>query len=141
MGCLCLKNQTRQKRGNGCRIKVDNDTIIPSNWKAFLSCDENKDSLFKLLACASQELQLPAQKLVIATQGENAISYPISDMSGLVCSHEEADTRLLFHAFHAYKQGHRKLMVCATDTDVVVIAIAVASVLENCEIWVAFDYG
>ena len=136
-----LKNQARQKRGNGCRIEVDNDTIIPSNWKAFLSCDENKDSLFKLLACALQELQLPAQKLVIATQGENAISYPISDMSGLVCSQEEADTRLLFHAFHAYKQGHRKLMVCATDTDVVVIAIAVASLLENCEIWVAFGYG
>ena len=51
-----------------------------------------------------------------------------------ICSHEEADTRLLFH-------GYRKLMVYATDTDVVVIAIAVASVLENCEIWVAFGHG
>ena len=72
-------------------------------------------------------------KLVIATQGQNAVSSPIVDMSCLICSHEEADTRLLFHAFHAYNQGYRKLMVCATDTDVVVIAIAVASVLDNCE--------
>ena len=136
-----LKSQTRKKRGNGCQIKVDTDTMVPSNWKAFLSCDENKDSLFKLLACAIRELQPSPQKIVIATQGDNAISTPILDMSGLACSQEEADTRLLFHAFHAYNQGHRKLMVCATDTDVVVIAIAVASVLDNCEIWVAFGYG
>ena len=115
--------------------------MIPSNWKAFLSCDENKDSLFKLLACAIRELQPSPQKIVIATQGDNAISTPILDMSGLACFQEEADTRLLFHAFHAYNQGHRKLMVCATDTNVVVIVIAVASVLDNCEIWVAFGYG
>ena len=123
----------------GHHIKVDNDTVIPSNWKDFLSCDENKDSLFKLLACSIQELQPPSQKLVIATQGQNAVSSPIVDMSCLICSHEEADTRLLFHAFHAYNQGYRKLMLCATDTDIVVIAIAVVSVLENCE--VAFGHG
>ena len=40
-----LKTQTRQKRGYGKHIKVDNDTVIPSNWKDFLSCDENKDNL------------------------------------------------------------------------------------------------
>ena len=105
------------------------------------SCRKLEFSLFKLLACAIRELQPPPQKIVIATQGDNAISTPILDMPGLACSQEEADTRLLFHAFHAYNQGHRKLMVCATDTDVVVIAIAVASVLDNCEIWVAFGYG
>ncbi len=58
-----LKTQTRQKRGYGHHIKVDNDTVIPSNWKDFLSCDENKDSLFKLLSCSIQELQPPSQNL------------------------------------------------------------------------------
>ena len=32
-------------------------------------------------------------------------------------------------------------MIHATDTDVVVLAIAVSSVLKNCEIWVAFGHG
>ena len=32
-------------------------------------------------------------------------------------------------------------MIHATDTDVVVLAIAVSSVLQDCEIWVAFDHG
>ena len=33
------------------------------------------------------------------------------------------------------------LMIHATDTDVVVLAIAVSSVLKDCEIWVAFGHG
>ena len=32
-------------------------------------------------------------------------------------------------------------MIHATDTDVVVLAIVVSSVLQDCEIWVAFDHG
>ena len=32
-------------------------------------------------------------------------------------------------------------MIHATDTDVVVLAIAVSSVLKDCKIWVAFGHG
>ena len=31
-------------------------------------------------------------------------------------------------------------MVDATDTGVVVIAVAVASILQNCEVWIAFGH-
>ena len=68
--------------------------------------------------------------MLIATKGQNAVSTPISDMSDLTCTHEQADIRLFFHLFHAYKKGHTKYVVCATDTDLVVIAIAVASFLR-----------
>ena len=33
------------------------------------------------------------------------------------------------------------MMIHATDTDVVVLTIAVSSVLQDCEIWVAFGHG
>ena len=33
------------------------------------------------------------------------------------------------------------MMIHATDTDVVVLGIAVSKILENCEIWVAFGHG
>ena len=54
---------------------------------------------------------------------------------------EEANTRLLFHASHSFHQGFTKLMIHATDTGVVVLAIVVSSVLKDCEIWVAFGHG
>ena len=59
----------------------------------------------------------------------------------LYCSHEEADTRLMFHAFHAFRRGFSKMMIQATDTDVVVLGIAVSKNLENCELWAAFGIG
>lgn len=69
------------------------------------------------------------------------MSSPITDVSELYCTHEEADTRLLFHAKHLKEKGFKKILIQATDTDVVVIAIAVSSILQNCENWVAFCHG
>ena len=81
-----LMTQTRQDRGSGNHIWVDNTTKIPLNWKDFLRCDANKDNFFKLLASAIQEFEPPAQKQVISTHGPNAVLSPIADMSGLFCT-------------------------------------------------------
>ena len=83
----------------------------------------------------------PQGKLVISTHGKNAVSSPIADLSDLSCTHEEADTQLLFHASRSFHQGFTKLRIHAIDTDMVILAIAVSSVLKNCEIWVAFGHG
>ena len=100
-----LKTKTRQDRGSGNDIRVENTTNIPTIWKNFLGCDANKDNFSKLLASAIQELEPPAQKQVISTHDPNAVWSPIADMSGLFCSQNEADTRLLFHAFHSFHDG------------------------------------
>ena len=60
-------------------------------------------------------------------------------MSSLFCTQEEADTRLLFDASRSIHPGFNRVMIHATDTDVVVIAAA--SVFQNCDIWVAFGHG
>ncbi|MES9882295.1 MAG: hypothetical protein ABW185_15600 [Sedimenticola sp.] len=57
------------------------------------------------------------------------------------CTHEEADYRMLLHASHAYQQGYRRIIIRATDTDVLVLAVAVASVLDGCKLWLAFGHG
>ena len=57
-----------------------------------------------------------------------------------LCSHEEADGRLLLYAGHAYGQGQRKIMSQASDTDVVVISITTANILHGCKLWIAFSY-
>ena len=78
---------------------------------------------------------------MVSTHDPKVVSSPIAEMSGLFCTQEEADTRLLFHASHSFHQGYNKVMVHATDTDVVVIAVAVSSIFENCEVWIAFGHG
>ena len=107
-----LKAQTRQTRGSeGHQLLVANNTKIPSNWKNFLRLDVNKTALFHFLASAIQEFPCPQGKQVISTHGENVVSSPVSDLSALHCTHEEADTRLLFHASHSFQQGFSKIMV------------------------------
>ena len=41
-----LKALTRVKRGKGCRRKVHENSIAPTNWHAFLRIDQNKTELF-----------------------------------------------------------------------------------------------
>ena len=39
------------------------------------------------------------------------------------CTHEEADTRIFLHVWHAVREGYKSVMIDASDTDIVVIAI------------------
>ena len=84
---------------------------IPVDWKSFIRCDANKDSLFHLLADEIREFHPHQRKQVISTYGQNAISSVIADLSDLSCTHEEADTRLLFHASHSFHHVYTKLMI------------------------------
>ena len=124
-------------------MRVDRNTSIPPDWKNFLHVDQNKDGLFKLLATSIHEFVPPPGKKVISTHGQDVLSSPtrICDLSGLHCTQEEADTRLLLHASHFLIRGFSKMVIYATDTDVVIIAIAVSSLFENCKIWVSFGHG
>ena len=57
------------------------------------------------------------------------------------CTHEEADTRMFLHASRAHQRGLTRIIIKATDTDVVVIAVATASVFSDGELWIAFGHG
>ena len=47
----------------------------------------------------------------------------------------------MFPAFHSFHDGYNKVMVHATDTDVVVISVAESSNFQNCEVCIAFGHG
>ena len=57
------------------------------------------------------------------------------------CSHEEADTRLMLHDFDATLCGHRRIQIRNNDTDVVELAISVASSISVDELWIAYGTG
>ena len=69
-----LEAHTRMNLGSGNHHRVSNCTKIPVDWKSFLRCDANKDSLFHLLADAIREFHPPQRKQVISTYGQNAVS-------------------------------------------------------------------
>ena len=60
------------------------------------------------------------------------------------CNHEEADSRLFLHARQVVAKGHTSLIIKASDTDVLVIAISVFQILNDIgleKLWVAFGQG
>ncbi|XP_078355303.1 uncharacterized protein LOC144639911 [Oculina patagonica] len=54
------------------------------------------------------------------------------------CSHEEADSRMIIHAFDASLNGFRRIMIQSNDTDVVVLAVSIAQLLPLDELWISY---
>ena len=89
-----------------------------------------------------QHIAVPEGKVLVTTLDEGVLSTPQSDVTKLEpCTHEEADYRMMLHTADAYHKGHQRIMVHATDTDVLVLAITTASVLPGCKLWIAFGHG
>ena len=124
-------------------MRVNGETSIPTNWKSFLWVDANKTALFQFLSKELSEISLPCGKTLITTLEEDVLLNGVfTNTAGLQpCNHKEADTRMLLHYQHAFKQGYRRLLCIATDTDVVILAIEAATWLPNCELWIEFGHG
>ena len=48
---------------------------------------------------------------------------------------------MMLHVNHGFNEGYRKILIEATDTDVVALAIATASKLPGIELYIAFGHG
>ena len=88
-------------------------------------------------------LEVPESKEIYTTYGESVLSATKRADLGVLapCTHEEADTRLMVHALDATSRGHRRIRIRSNDTDVVVLAISVASILQADEVWVTHGSG
>jgi len=53
------------------------------------------------------------------------------DSKDLTSSQEEADTRMLLHALHASKQGHKAMIIVAEDTDVFILCLAFSKEMSS----------
>ena len=120
---------------------------LPSDWKRYLSNDNNKADHVKLFCEQWQGSELLAEKLGIdahlfvtrgtsffrlwATQHQGSAAEKermvmnVQQVPQLTCSHEEADTRLLFHARHAASNGYNTVIIRSPDIDVALLAAAV----------------
>ena len=126
-----LKAATRTKRGKGIRRKVQNDSIAPTNWHAFLSEE------LMINTDGQTELTCAYATTCITNNGQSTSSF-ISP-----CNHEEADTRVFLHVNDMSLQGHTKITVRTVDIDVLVIAVSVFARLKDQleELWIDFGTG
>lgn len=138
-----LKSDTRDRRGHGVRKKITATTKTPQNWQSFMRNDDNKSGLFCFLA--EKVVGVAGPSIVVATKGENIVSNQQIDPSLLTaCTHEEADTRVFLHTRHALLTGHKRIVIKANDTDVVVIAVGILETLLEFgleELWIMFGHG
>ncbi|XP_065198086.1 uncharacterized protein LOC135829615 [Sycon ciliatum] len=108
---------------------------LPRQFSKFLAVGENKSELLEFFFTQWQTPELmstvPAQKELVVTSGSSCVMIKNNDASpasqplpDLVCTHEEADTRLLLHAKHAACAGCSHVTIKTPDTDVAVLATA-----------------
>ena len=125
---------------------VQPSSQIPSGWQQFLRSEENKQDLFQFPAQCI--VSLHEEKQVITTKGKDILCSPArNNTTNLApCTHEEADTRIILHATDAVRDGYRTIVLRTVDTDVLVLAIAFAGILQEqqvqqVEVWVAMGIG
>ena len=133
-----LKSTARERRGTGIRRKVASSSKLPKNWKSFLHVSDNKNEMFLFLAKELQGIDIEGKE-VYTTYGEFVLSAQPTEM--MDCSHEEADTRLVLHAYYASQSGYRKILIRTVDTHVVVLAVSRVQGLSVNEIWIAIGTG
>ena len=59
----------------------------------------------------------------------------------MLCTHEEADTRMILHVLFASQSGCQKVMFRTVDTDVVALAVSRVRAINVDELWIAFGAG
>ena len=130
-----IKEMERQRRQNvsGYEVQIYSSSVpVPKLWDKFMSSNTNKAGLARFLCehCSSQYVVcVPSgkmfllsggfadrEKAVIMRDGSCKLCEPLS------CNHEEADTRLIFHASDA-KQIGEMIVIWSPETDVGVLGI------------------
>ncbi len=141
---LSIKNTERGRRAEKGVQRVHifgKDQNVPKQWKKFLSCGDNKESLVAFIcehwrSCSSIRFGGITTMYVTAKEKCYVISLGDSDddpvrsevVSVLQSNHEEADTRLLLHAKHA-TATYDRIIIKSPDTDVFILSIAMQPAL------------
>ena len=141
-----IKSTKRTKRGTNKRpirrIISRGDLPLPQTWANFISLGENKADLAKYLSgylVVNHASITNRNNCELVTGGgfqDPTKAYSTSrDMSTFLCDHEEADTRLIYHALEAVGNNFNRLLVFCRDTDVFLMLIHFFRNKYDIEVW------
>ena len=121
----------REKKTVPVRYKIEQNTRIQNiPMKKLLSHTHTKDDLTECFSKAVIHVASQRSRNVTVSFRNEALSTEL-DMTDLISTHEEADTKLMLHAVHAARRGAECIRVFSSDTDVLVLAIRRALVLPG----------
>ena len=107
-------------------MTFNGEMTLPRDFMDSLGNSENKNNLNEFLVKRFLEEHLGTQTLV-ATYKDSIISNNqtlLSDEDITNCTTEEADQRLVRHAYNCIRNGILSVVVSTNDTDVVMLLIA-----------------
>lgn len=119
--------------------------VFPKNWANYLLNSQNKSELFQFLG---ERLVAAFNEILFVTNiGDKFASSKPSGtaLPGKSCGHqEEADGRIILHVCDMINHGAKKVLVCCSDTDVLVLGISFFPSLKQkglSELWFRFGVG
>jgi len=135
-----VKSGTRQKRCKTLRpIRrcIESGSVpLPEKWQNFLAMPENKADLAAFLSIQLSTATYGDVDLIVAggfVEEDMALSTAGTDVSTLAATHEEADTRIIVHASQT---DLKTVVVCARDTDVILLLLHHYQRFKCDEVWV-----
>ena len=136
-----IKDATRMRRAGkgrgGIRCAISNRELkLPEQWKSFLELNDNKVALTKFLKEELLQRAPEGNKELNVSGGNNgmAASSTQRNMDHLCSSQEEADTRMVLHAFDAKSRGYERVIITSSDTDVFLLLTAFYPQMST-EVW------
>ena len=141
----CLKIEERMRRSKTAKTTktfIPHDNLQLPSWKGFVSNHENKEHLQQYLSTTwmTNHQGIPVGCTLILggmTRGPAMMltNHGTSELDCLGCDeHEEADTRIFAHiAYSAKEQGCKRVVIQATDTDILMMGIYHVSRVQGLE--------
>lgn len=141
-----IKCCERERRA-GCgstNIRINGtDQKMPKQMKKYLACGSNKERLLTFIVEQWKKASslIPGNIDIYATQGEDCFkiyksadnTLVVEEVQDLHSNQEEADSRMLLHAYQASKSSSTigDIIICTVDTDVFILALWVSNLLHN----------
>lgn len=144
-----VKSMERSRRGCGEKRLIEGEnTRRPENWKDFLTNDENKQQLVRLLLkiWSSQDCaeRLRDKEVLVVCEGKayslasDGEAVTMSEVPALESDQEETDTRVVLYCSYAESQKCKIVRVRSPDTDIYFILLYYALTFG---IRILFDTG
>ena len=85
-----------------------------------------------------------SNKIIVTKRTQALINHGINLAELELCSHEETDSRIFFHARYAAGQGSLSIIVKTSDKDILIIGLGIFETLQSMalqQMWLKFGQG
>lgn len=139
-----VKGVERKRRGTGEKLIVRGEkTRRPKDWKDFLTNDENKEQLIRLLLSTwskSFSHKLEGHEVTLICEGRayqltsDGESTLCQEIASLASTQEETDSRVILYCHYAKEKGFKFVRVRSPDSDIFFILLKHAHELQGIDI-------